>query len=183
MTNGVQNGAARVAGRVSAAVRREDAAYRVGNERPLGGYLALLSTYAGAVGVGGVAAHRRGLPESVSWSDVALISVATHKLSRILAKDPVTSPFRAPFTRFQGPAGEGEINEEVRATGGQHAVGELLTCPFCLGQWVATAFVFGLVLSPRATRLAATVFTALTASDFLQLAYAAATDKVDGPPE
>ncbi len=179
MLNGLQDGATRVAERVSTAVRRQDAEYRVGNQRPLGGYLALLSTYVGAVGVGGIAVYRRGLPESLSCSDVALLSVATHKLSRILAKDPVTSPFRAPFTKFKGPAGEGEINEEVRATGGAHAVGELVTCPFCLGQWVATAFVFGLVLAPRATRLTMTVFTALTASDFLQLAYAAATNKVE----
>ncbi len=123
--------------------------------------------------------RRKGLPESVGWSDIALISVATHKLSRLLTKDPVTSPFRAPFTRFEGAAGKGELNEEVRGTGGQHAVGELVTCPFCLGQWVATAFVFGLVLAPRATRLTTTVFTALTASDFLQLAYSAAASKVD----
>jgi hypothetical protein len=46
----------------------------------------------------------------------------------------------------------------------------LLVCPFCVGQWVATGFVFGLVLRPRATRLAASVFAALTAADFLQFA-------------
>jgi hypothetical protein len=28
-------------------------------------------------------------------------------------------------------------------------MGELLTCPFCLGQWVATGLIFGLVLAPR----------------------------------
>ncbi len=178
----VQDGATGVARRVSSAVRREKTEYRGREERPLGGYLKLLSTYAVAVGagVGAVALRRQPLPESVGWSDVVRISIATHKLSRLLAKDPVTSPFRAPFTRFEGPAGEGELNEEVRGAGVRHAVGELVTCPFCLGQWVATGFVFGLLLAPRATRLVATVFTVLSASDFLQLAYSAAIKQAEG---
>jgi hypothetical protein len=181
MLDTVQNGATRAAQRVATAVRREDVEYRGGEDRPLGGYLKLLSAYGAAVGVGtGVVALRhKPLPETLSWSDVARISVATHKLARLLAKDPVTSPFRAPFTRFEGPAGEGELNEDVRGEGARHAVGELVTCPFCLGQWVATGFVFGLVLAPRATRLVATVFTALAASDLLQLAYAAALKRTE----
>jgi hypothetical protein len=48
-----------------------------------------------------------------------------------------------------------------------------LTCPFCIAQWIATAFAFGLVLMPRATRLAAAVLVAVTASDWLQFAHTA----------
>ena len=49
----------------------------------------------------------------------------------------MTSPLRAPFTRFEGASGHAEVAEEVREHGGvKHAVGELLTCPFCLAQWV-----------------------------------------------
>jgi hypothetical protein len=61
--------------------------------------------------------------------------------------------------------------EEVRGTGRRKALGELLTCPFCLGQWVATGLVFGLVLAPRVTRLVGVLFTSLTAADVLQLGY------------
>jgi len=43
-----------------------------------------------------------------------------------------------------------------------------------LAVWVATALTGGLMLAPRVTRLVATVLTAVTASDFLQFAYAAA---------
>jgi hypothetical protein len=116
------------------------------------------------------------VPERPAVTDVVLISIATHKLSRLLAKDSVTSPLRAPFTRYQEPSGESEVNEEVRAEEGSagHAVGELLSCPFCLAMWVATGLTGGLVLAPRLTRLVATGFTAVAASDFLQLAYAAA---------
>jgi uncharacterized protein DUF1360 len=65
----------------------------------------------------------------------------------------------------------------VRGTGLRKAVGALITCPFCLAVWVATAFVFGLVLAPRATRLAASVLVAVTGADVLHLAYAALEEK------
>ena len=41
------------------------------------------------------------------------------------------------------------------------------------GQWVATGFVAGTVLAPRATSLAATTFAAVAVSDALQFGYAA----------
>jgi hypothetical protein len=31
----------------------------------------------------------------------------------------------------------------------RHAVGEMITCPFCLGAWVATGLVGGLVLAAK----------------------------------
>jgi hypothetical protein len=161
-------------------VEHEKAAYAQGRERPLGSYAAIIVTY-GATVAGLSALVRRSdkrLPDRLALADVALLSVATHKLSRLLAKDPVTSPLRAPFTRFAGRSGPAELEEQTRGTGPQKAVGELVTCPFCLGQWVATAFAFGLVLAPKPTRLAASVLTTLTAADFLQFAYAAAEQAV-----
>jgi hypothetical protein len=155
------------------------AAYAGGEERPLGSYAALVGLYgAGVVGLGALVRRRgRQLP-AVGAGDVALLGVATHKLARLLAKDSVTSPLRAPFTRYKGLSVGAEPAEEVRGDGLRKAVGELVTCPFCLGQWVATGFAFGLVLAPRATRLVASVFAELTLSDFLQLAYARAEQQV-----
>ena len=64
------------------------------------------------------------------------------------------------------------VGGQVREHGGvKHAVGELLTCPFCLAQWVATGFVFGYATAPRATRLAALTMTLVAGSDVLQFAY------------
>jgi uncharacterized protein DUF1360 len=156
--------------------REQKAAYAQGEDRPLGGYLLLMAAYgAGALGLSGlVRAGGRGLPERIGAADLALIGVATHKCARLLAKDPVTSPLRAPFTAFKGTSGPAELQEEPRGRGLRKAVGELIVCPFCVGQWVATGFVFGLVLRPRATRLVASLFAALTVADFLQFAYAAA---------
>jgi hypothetical protein len=153
--------------------------YAGDEERPLGGFVAVMGVYSAAVLTAGVVIRRRGrkLPERIPVADLALMSVATLKLSRLLAKGSVTSVVRAPFTTFEGVSGPAELKEDVRGTGVRKAVGELLTCPFCLGVWVATGFTFGLVLAPRATRLAASVLTTVMGADVLQFAYCALEQK------
>ncbi len=155
--------------------RKQAQEYSNGSERPLAGYLHLLSIYVGGTAGAAVAgkALGRSLPERVSVWDVTQLAVTTHKLSRIIAKDPVTSPFRAPFTRYEGVSAPSELKEEVRGHGFSHAVGELVTCPMCLAQWVATGVAAGLVIAPATTRLAMAIFTAVGGADFLQHAYAA----------
>ena len=151
--------------------RRE---YTDGADRPLAGDLGAMSVYLGLVSAAAavVKASGRTLPDRVPAADAALLTVATFRLARRIAKDPVTSPIRAPFTRFQGPSGHAEVAEEVREHGGaKHAVGELLTCPFCMAQWVGTAFVFSYVAAPNATRLAALTMTMVAGSDVLQFLY------------
>lgn len=161
-------------GQITRRVLDEMHSYTHGHNRPLGSFLIIMGGY-GAVATGMaayLAASGRRLPDSLSWPDLALLAVATHKASRQLAKDPVTSPLRAPFTRYSGTSAEAELAEEVRGDGMRKALGELVSCPFCLGQWVATAGVFGLIAAPRATRAIASVFAILAASDVLQYAYA-----------
>jgi hypothetical protein len=133
------------------------------------------AAYAGAL----IAAKRSGreLPQTVSAGDVLLIGTASHKLSRLLAKDKITAFLRAPFTEYQGRGGPAEVEERARGTGARRAIGELLTCPYCLGLWAAGGFHVGLVYAPRATRIVASTFTALTISDFLQIGYKAAEDR------
>lgn len=179
MADTVRETTTHLADSVASTAREQADAYRGDEALPLGGFLAALGVYGGAVGIGALVVRRRGLPERIAWSDIALLSVATHKLSRRVAKDSVTSPLRAPFARFKGVGGPAELQEEVRGAGVRRAVGELLTCPFCLGQWIATALGFGLVLAPRATRLVGTVFTASAAADMLQFAYAAAEKRAE----
>jgi Protein of unknown function (DUF1360) len=148
--------------------------YAGGEDRPLKEYAATMAIYAGMVGtLAGLArATHREIPTRVSPMDLTLCAAATHKLSRLLAKDPVTSPLRAPFTEYEGNTGPAELHEEARGHGAQKAIGEMLTCPFCTGMWIATAFTAGLVYLPRTTRLAAATLTSLAGSDLLQFAYA-----------
>lgn len=150
-----------------------------GEQRPLSGYVGLSSTFALALGGALVVLRAAGreLPERPGVADLALIGVATHKVSRLLAKDRVTSFMRAPFTRYQEAGGHGELEEEPRGRGLRYAIGELLVCPYCLAQWVAAGFAVGLVAAPRPTRFVAGVYVAETVSDFLQLAYKAGEDR------
>ncbi|MGI5243796.1 DUF1360 domain-containing protein [Dactylosporangium sp. CA-139066] len=150
------------------------------DERPLRGYATVLGVFAAAVAaVAGVARLTgRQLPVRPAAGDLALLAVATHKLSRLLTKDAITSPIRAPFTQFEEPAGEAELNESPRGHGARHAMGELLTCPFCTGVWVATGLGAGLVFAPRITRFGMGVAAAVAGSDFLHLAYDAAKKTV-----
>ncbi|WP_199430526.1 DUF1360 domain-containing protein [Qaidamihabitans albus] len=155
------------------ALRRVQDIYAGNADRPLRGYVVVLGTYlslATLLAAGGRAFGVR-LPERFGVGDTVLLSVATHKASRLLSKDAVTSPLRAPFARYEEPAGMAELNESVRGHGAQHALGEMLTCPFCLSVWTATALGTGFVTAPRATRLVSTVLTAVAASDMLQLGY------------
>ncbi|MGY1692861.1 DUF1360 domain-containing protein [Geodermatophilus sp. SYSU D01105] len=164
--------------RIGAPVRRwarvQKAEYSQGEARPLAGDLGAMGVYVGLVsaGIAAVRASGRELPDRIPPGDAALLAIATFRLSRRIAKDPVTSPLRAPFTAFQGPSGHAEVAEEVREHGGvKHAVGELLTCPFCLAQWVATGLVFGYATAPKATRLIALTMTLVAGSDVLQFLY------------
>ena len=155
--------------------------YAQGHDRPLAGYAALIGLYGVAVAAGGITLRRRGRPlPDVRLGDILLVGVATHKLARRVTKDSVTSPLRAPFTRYQGVAGPAELKEEVRGSGLRKAVGELVSCPFCISQWVSTGFVFGLLTAPRATRWTASVFSSLALADFLQFAYAWAEQQAEG---
>ena len=155
--------------------------YAPDSDRPLGGYAALMGLYGLAVTAGAVALRRRKLPlPDVRPVDIVLAGVATHKLARRVTKDSVTSPLRAPFTRYEGVAGPAELKEEVRGSGLRKAVGELISCPFCISQWVSTGFVFGLLTAPRATRWTASVFSSLALADFLQFAYAWAEQRAEG---
>jgi uncharacterized protein DUF1360 len=161
--------------------------YAPHDHRPLEGYVATMGAFGVLAGSLAAAARLTGrpVPERPATADIVLISIATHKLSRLIAKDSITSPLRAPFTRYAEPGGSAELNEEVRDQGSslRHSIGELITCPFCLAVWVATGLTGGLVLAPRLTRLATTVFTATAASDFLQMAYSLAKEAAEGQPE
>jgi hypothetical protein len=144
-------------------------------ERPLLPFATLAAAF--NTGLAALLWRSKRVPD-LTAGDVVLIGVATHKLSRLVTKDRITSFLRAPFVRYQGPAGHGEVDEAPRGHGVQRAVGELLVCPHCLATWVAGGFVAGMALSPRRTRAVAGLFTAIAIADSLHLAYRAAEDRV-----
>ena len=144
--------------------------------RPLGTYAALTGTFiAGFGAVLAVAEARKRLDREVGLTDIALIGIASHKLSRLVSKDEVAAFVRAPFVEVREE--EGRIKEDPTGSGPRRAVGRLLTCPSCVGQWAAAGFVAGHVWAPRATRAVAAVFVADAVSDFLHVAYRGLKDR------
>jgi hypothetical protein len=149
-------------------------AYSPQEQKPLGGYAAITAVFNGAALAYVMARRRsaRALPSDIPPTDIVLLALATYKLSRLLSKDRVTSFLRAPFTRYQGEAGPGEVSEEPRGSGLQRSIGELLVCPYCMGQWVGAGFLATYLARPRAARVAASLFAIVAGADFLQQAWA-----------
>ena len=149
------------------------------DEQPLAGRITLVSAFGASLAAATLVAQVTGRrpPERPHPGDIVLVGVATHKLSRLLAKSKATSFLRAPFTEYEKPSGTGEVEERPRGEGVRFAIGELLVCPYCLSQWIAAGFSTGLVRAPRATRLVAASYCAQTLADFLQLAFRACDDR------
>ena len=143
------------------------------SETPTRDYAALVAAFNGLVAAGLLArkCSREPLPERIEPKDLALFALATQKLSRVITKDKVTSAFRAPFTEVEGKGGPGEVEERAKGRGLRRAIGELLTCPFCLGTWIASGFIYGHIFAPRVTRSLASIFAVSGLADFLQQLY------------
>jgi Protein of unknown function (DUF1360) len=132
-------------------------------ERPYPEYAALTGAFGTVLG-GFLLLARRRLPERIGVGDVARIGLASFKIGRLVAKDEVTSWVRAPVTRDE------EATEPERE-GAARALGELVTCPYCVGVWTAAGLSYALVLLPRETRLVTAIFSAQAVADFLNAAF------------
>ena len=148
------------------------------DEQLLAEYASLLGFYVASVAVlTGMAMEQDRLPKRFGLLDLALLGIATHKLSRIIAKDRITSILRAPFVSYIRSVGAGEVEEEPRGRGIQRGIGHLISCPYCVAPWCATALAFGLIFAPRVTRFFAGILASVATSDFLHRAYLATKEK------
>jgi hypothetical protein len=172
----------RLGRRVRGVLRRTGHDYSAAEDRPLGGYLMAMASFGAYTAAWATVVRLRGrpLPDRPQPWDVALTAVATFRLSRLLSKASVTSPLRAPFTRYVGPQGPAELHEEAQPEDSKKTVGELVTCPFCMSVWVASTLTAGQLLWPRATRTAMGALAALAGADTCQLAYSALMEKTTG---
>src|SRR6185437_16645061 len=81
--------------------------YSPKEEMPLGGYAVTTLIFNGLL-LSVIRLSQRNEDQSekrepIDVKEVILAGIATHKLSRIITKDAVTSFIRAPFTRYQEP--------------------------------------------------------------------------------
>lgn len=147
--------------------------YGGGEEMPLAGYAAIVAAYgtAAAAVLAALAVSRSAIPERIDTRDVLLFGVAAHKLTRTVTKDWVTAPLRAPFTVYRKSVGAGEVSETSRESGVRRAVGDLLTCAYCAGPWVAGGLYATYLFNPRLARLFAAMFASVAISDWVNQAY------------
>lgn len=138
-------------------------------ERPLPEYAALTAAF-GAVLGGFLLLARRRLPDRIGLVDILGTGLASYKVGRLVAKDEVTTWVRAPVT-------EDPDATQPKRQGVERAIGELVTCPYCVGVWVASGLSYGLVLFPRQTRLVNAIFGAQAIADFLNAGFVRLRDE------
>lgn len=131
--------------------------------RPLPEYATLTTLFSGTL-LGFLVLARGRLPERIGLGDTLRIGLASYKLGRLIAKEDVTAWVRAPVTQDTEA-------REPESEGMSRALGELVTCPYCIGLWIAAGFSAGVVLAPRQTRFVTTILGAQTAADFLNAAF------------
>jgi hypothetical protein len=152
------------------AARAKDDGHEAHERRPLGSYALLSAIFeVGAYTLVRNPKTRERLERGVPWADLVLIGIATHKVTRIVAKDRVMASVRSPFV--DNVVEHGKPIERVPPHGLRRAMAELVTCQYCLAPWIASLFLASYVAAPRSTRAAASLFTCVSISDFLNRAY------------
>ena len=144
---------------------------------PYEAYAAIMGTFVGGIGLAGVAARVLDRnPACQTALDFAILSAASFKASRTLARDQVGSFVREPFVEGQAHEG-GEAPVETGDI--RQAIGELVTCSRCVGTWVATGLALSQILAPRAGRVLTWSLAAAGANDWLQAGFTALTAKAN----
>lgn len=145
---------------------------------PYESYATIVVAFGGLLATAGALGRLLGRdPQCQSSLDLVVLSAATFKAARTLARDEVTSFLREPFVR--GRAHSGEDEQPVQTGGIEQAIGELVTCTRCVGTWAAAGLASAQILTPRFGRLLTWSLGAAAFSDFLQAAFAALTEKAN----
>lgn len=127
-------------------------------------YAALSVGYAALAGtLALLASHRRESPAPTDPGELVLYGAATAGLAILLSKEKATEWLRSPFVETP-PDGE----RRPRGSGGRYVVGELLTCPRCLGSWSALALIGMRGAAPKQAHVAATLLALSYVNDVLQ---------------
>lgn len=138
---------------------------------PRGGYALIMTIFLSAFGLAAAMVRRNPatLNKTPPARDIALLGIATFRLSRLLTADRVTSILRRPFVEegvgeeqlegvVQKPKEEGQVTA---------AVGQLITCPWCTSVWAAAFNVYLLTFFPRIGRLFLLILTSSGISQLL----------------
>lgn len=131
------------------------------HSRPYGYYTLLIALYNLLFG-GFLLLYRRSRQplEKVTGLDVALLGLATLRMSKLVSEDEITSVIRKPMIEIE------EGQKRPKGHGLRLALGKLVLCPTCTGTWIAAFLTYALHLSPRYTRPFLAMMSASGASQF-----------------
>lgn len=142
-------------------------------EEPLRGYLIVTALFATATAIGLLQLRkRRGKISRPDALDVLVLSGGTLRLSRLVSRDKVMSPVRAPFTDVEQDGPDGEAHEHARGSGAVRAIGELLTCPQCTAMWASAVLFMTYSWAPDIGRSLGLILTSAAISDLGNRAFA-----------
>lgn len=103
----------------------------------------------------------------LSTMDLVLLSLSTYRLGRLVAYDRVMEPLRNFVARtVPDPTGAGDTTE-AKGEGIQQSVGQLVTCPICIGTWIAAGLVYLLYLFPGPVRVFLTMTAVIGVAELL----------------
>lgn len=102
----------------------------------------------------------------LTFTDFALITLATWRLIRLFVYDAITKFFREQFYDLK-KVGKGMVLEKPKF-GPRRTLADLLSCPWCIGMWAGASVTFFYLLTPYAYYV--TIFLAISAvASFLQI--------------
>jgi Protein of unknown function (DUF1360) len=133
------------------------------DDRPIPEYAALAAAF-WAVFALFLATNRDRLPDRMRPADVLGIALSSYKLSRLITKEDVTAFVRVPVT-------EDAAAQRPKPDGMARVLGELLTCPYCIGLWITSGLAYAQVVFPRETRFFTSIFGSYAATDFLHAGF------------
>jgi hypothetical protein len=128
-------------------------------------YAALSAGYGALTGALLVAARSREA-QPIRGAELPVLGLATFALAKLVAKEKVDAWVREPFLE-EGP--DGDRRPKGRRL--RYAMGELLSCTRCVGQWSALGLVGMRLLRPREAQVVVPVLALAAANDWLQTAF------------
>ena len=129
--------------------------------------LVLGSVFLGGLGAFSLLLRRREEQVELGGLDLVMLGLATYRSGRLVAYERVAAPLREPVTEtVQDASGSGEA-VVAAGEGWRWTFGELVSCPVCVGTWVAAGLVYGLHLAPRPTRAYIAVMSATGVAQIL----------------
>lgn len=90
------------------------------------------------------------LPHTINVLDLILLGLAAARLSDIISTDQIMQWLREPFVKMEDTeiAGREVQTRTGRGRGIKKVLGDLLSCPWCVGVWVAAFLTYLYFLIP-----------------------------------